>query len=53
MSDYLNPNTIFLEHLEKKISDKVNQSIKIEFSKNPDGHGKISVQKNLSGLASW
>ena len=31
--------------LEKKISDKVNQSIKIEFSKNPDGHGKI-VEKN-------
>ncbi len=27
--------------LEKKISDKVNQSIKIEFSKNPDGHEKV------------
>jgi len=31
--------------LEKKISDKVNQSIKIEFSKNPDGHKQI-LNKN-------
>ena len=32
--------------LEKKISDKVNQLIKIEFSKNPDGHKKI-LNKNI------